>query len=292
MGVAIGLPLVGAVVAAWWSWGGNLRWHDLVVLGVLYAITGLGVTVGYHRLFTHRSFTTSRAMRAAFAVLGSMAVQGSPIEWAATHRKHHAFSDVPGDPHTPRSGHSVGWRGVVRGLAHAHLGWMFNGKETANPHRYAPDLMRDHDIRFISRTFLLWVALGLICAFALGTALSGSLRGGLTGLLWGGFVRVFLLHHATFSINSLCHVYGSRPFTTRDGSGNLGWLALLTFGESWHNNHHAFPTSAWHGLRRRQADPGAWLISGLARLHLVWDVVRVPPERQAARRRSGDQPTS
>ena len=165
------------------------------MLAITYALTGLGITVGFHRLFTHRSFKTTRAVRALLAVLGSMAVEGPVIEWVATHRKHHRFSDRPGDPHSPHVGHAPGWRGALRGLGHAHVGWMFRGKDMANPARYAKDLLADRDLRFISRTFPLWVAAGLALPFGLGVALTGTIAGGLTGLLWGGAVRIFLLHH-------------------------------------------------------------------------------------------------
>ncbi|MEA2387298.1 MAG: hypothetical protein QOG41_71 [Thermoleophilaceae bacterium] len=280
----IGLPLAALAVAGWFAWGGTLHWQDLVVLAIVYALTGAGITVGYHRLFTHRSFKTTRTLRALFAVLGSMAVEGSVVEWVATHRKHHSFSDRPGDPHSPHVDQRPGVRGAVAGLVHAHVGWMFRGKDMANPARYARDLVADRDLRFISRTFPLWVAVGLALPFGLGVALTGSLVGGLTGLLWGGLVRIFLLHHATFSINSLCHFFGRSPFPTGDESRNIGWLAPITFGESWHNNHHAFPTSARHGLGRWQPDPGAWLITALERGRLAWDVVRITPERQRAKR--------
>jgi stearoyl-CoA desaturase (Delta-9 desaturase) len=282
--LVFGVPPAALVVAAWLAWGGVLRWQDLLVLAITYTLVGLGVTVGFHRLFTHRSFKTTRGVRALLAVLGSMAVEGPVIEWVATHRKHHRFSDEPGDPHSPHLDHAPGWRGALRGLAHAHVGWMFRGKDMANPNRYAKDLLADPDLRLISRTFPLWVAAGLALPFGLGVALTGSVAGGLTGLLWGGAVRVFLLHHATFSINSLCHYYGRRPFVTGDQSRNLAWLAPIAFGEAWHNNHHAFPTSARHGLGRLQLDPSAWLISGLERCHLAWDVVRISPERQQAKR--------
>jgi stearoyl-CoA desaturase (Delta-9 desaturase) len=281
--VVFGLPLAALAVGGWLAWGGSLHWHDLVVLAITYTLTGLGITVGFHRLFTHRSFKTTRVVRALLAVLGSMAVEGSVIEWVATHRKHHSFSDQVGDPHSPHVGHAPGWRGVLRGLLHAHIGWMFRGKDKANPARYARDLLADRDLRFISRTFPLWVAVGLAVPFGLGVALTGSIVGGLTGLLWGGLVRVFLLHHATFSINSLCHVFGRRPFSTGDESRNLAWLAPLAFGEAWHNNHHAFPTSARHGLKPWQVDPGAWAIAALERCRLAWDVVRISPERQQSK---------
>ena len=276
-------PPAALAVAGWLTWGGALHWPDLVVLAIFYMLTGLGITVGYHRLFTHRSFKTSRPMRAVLAVLGSMAVEGPLTEWVATHRKHHSFADQPGDPHSPHTDIAPGWRGAVRGLGHAHVGWMLHGKDMANPERYAKDLLADPDLRFISRTFPLWAVAGVVLPFALGLALTGSLVGGLTALLWGGAVRVFLLHHVTFSINSLCHYFGRRPFATGDESRNLAWLAPLAFGEAWHNNHHAFPTSARHGLGRWQVDPGAWLIAALERSHLAWDVVRIRPERQRAR---------
>ena len=280
----IALPIAALGSAGWLAWGGSLHWQDLLVLAIVYSLSGAGITVGYHRLFTHRSFKTSRALRMVFAVLGSMAVEGSVVEWVATHRRHHDFSDKPGDPHSPHAEHAPGWRGALGGLIHAHVGWMFRGKDMANPGRYARDLMADRDLRFISRTFPLWVLAGLALPFGLGTLLTGSIVGGLTGLLWGGAVRIFLLHHATFSINSLCHFFGRSPFGTGDESRNLGWLAPITFGEAWHNNHHAFPTSARHGLGPWQLDPGAWLIAALERSHLAWDVVRISPERQRAKR--------
>ena len=282
--LVVGLPLAALVGAGWLAWGGSLHWHDLVVLALTYVLSGVGITVGYHRLFTHRSFKTSRPLRAMFAVLGSMAVEGSVIEWVATHRKHHSFSDRPGDPHSPHVDHAPGWRGALLGLMHAHVGWMFRGKDMANPSRYARDLLADRDLRFIGRAFPLWVVVGLALPFGLGVALTGSVVGGLTGLLWGGAVRIFLLHHATFSINSLCHFFGRRGFATGDESRNLAWLAPITLGEAWHNNHHAFPTSARHGLGRWQVDPSAWLISGLERCRLAWDVVRVSPVRLDSKR--------
>jgi stearoyl-CoA desaturase (delta-9 desaturase) len=277
------VPAVLLGVAIWLAWGGSLHWQDLVVLAITYVITGAGITVGYHRLFTHRSFKTGRPLRALFAVAGSAAVEGPVIEWVSTHRKHHCFSDLPGDPHSPHTDHGVGWRGALRGLLHAHVGWMFRGIDRASEERYAKDLLADPLLRAVDRMFPLWVVLGLVLPFGLGVALTGSLVGGLTGMLWGGAVRILFLHHATFSINSLCHFFGRRPFATGDESRNLAWLALPTFGEAWHNNHHAFPTSAHHGLTRWQVDPGGWLIDGLQRLGLAWDVVRITPGAQAAK---------
>jgi stearoyl-CoA desaturase (delta-9 desaturase) len=285
--VVIGLPVAALVGAGWLAWGGTLRWHDLVVFAVTYTLSGLGITVGFHRLFTHRSFKTTRAVRALLAVLGSTAVEGPVTEWVATHRKHHQCSDKPGDPHSPHVDRSAGWRGALRGLLHAHVGWMFRGKDMANPKHYAKDLLADRDLRLISRTFPAWVAVGMAFPFVLGFTLTGSVAGGLTGLLWGGPVRVLVLHHATFSINSLCHFFGRRTFVTGDESRNLAWLAPLSFGEAWHNNHHAFPTSARHGLGRWQFDPSAWLISALQRCRLAWDVVEPTPARLQAKRRDG-----
>jgi stearoyl-CoA desaturase (Delta-9 desaturase) len=279
------IALVG--LAAWLTWGGALRWPDLVVLAVTYMLTGLGVTVGYHRLFTHRSFKTGPAMRALLAILGSAAVEGPVIEWVANHRKHHQFSDQSGDPHSPHVDHASGWRGALAGLFHAHVGWIFSDQPMAREEHYAKDLLEEPLVRFVDRTFPLWVLVGLAFPFGLGVALTGTIGGGLTGLLWGGAVRIFLLHHATFSINSLCHFFGVRRFATGDESRNLFLLALPTLGEAWHNNHHAFPTSARHGLRWWQLDPSAWAIGGLERMGLAWDVMRVSPERERSKRAGG-----
>jgi stearoyl-CoA desaturase (Delta-9 desaturase) len=279
-GLVTVVPFLALGVAAWQAWNQLLNWHDLVVFAIVYLLTGFGVTVGFHRHLTHRSFQTSRPVRGALAALGSAAIEGPVISWVADHRKHHAFSDEEGDPHSPHVGHGGGLRGTARGLFHAHLGWLFVHTHRGAKERFAPDLLRDSVIRFVDRTFVLWVVLGLALPFGLGVAIGGTVAAGLTGLLWGGAVRIFVVHHLTYSINSLCHVFGRRPFDTDDESRNLAWLAPLTFGEAWHNNHHAFPTSAVHGLGRWQLDPSAIVIRVLERLGLVWDVVRVSPERQ------------
>jgi stearoyl-CoA desaturase (delta-9 desaturase) len=265
---------VAALVLVWERFVGPL---DLAVMTVMYVATGLGVTVGFHRLLTHRSFSTVGWVRAVFAVLGSMSVQGPVIHWVADHRKHHAFTDEDGDPHSPHVD------GGLRGLWHAHVGWLFSVAGRAETQRYARDLADDPVMRGISRLFPGWVARGLAIPLAIGWAATGTLRGALIGLLWGGLVRIFLLHHVTFAINSVCHFFGRRRFATDDESRNVFWLALPSFGESWHHNHHAFPTSAFHGLRRRELDPGGVVIRALERLGLAWDVVRPPRERQAAK---------
>ena len=271
------------MVAAWQVWNEALHWRDLAILAAAYAVTALGVTVGFHRLLTHRSFKTSAALRGIMAAIGSAAIEGPVISWVADHRKHHAFADEPGDPHSPHVGHGVGWRGALRGLFHAHMGWLFIHTERGSKERFAPDLMKDRVVSMVDRTFVLWALLGLAVPFAAGYVLGGTLVAGLTALLWGGAVRVFLVHHVTYSVNSVCHVFGRRRFATDDESRNVFWLALPTMGEAWHNNHHAFPTSAAHGLGRWELDPSAAVIWALERLGLVWDVVRISPARQTAK---------
>jgi stearoyl-CoA desaturase (Delta-9 desaturase) len=283
-GAVTALPIAGLIVAAVQTWNDWLHWHDLVVFGAVYLLTAIGITVGFHRLLTHRSFETSPLLRGAFAALGSAAIEGPVISWVADHRKHHAFSDEEGDPHSPHVGHGHGLKGILRGLVHAHVGWLFIHTQRGSKERYAPDLLADPVVRWVDRTFLLWVAVGLAVPFLLGLLLGGTLAAGLTGLLWGGLVRMFVVHHVTYSINSLCHTFGRQAFATRDESRNLAWLAIPSLGEAWHNNHHAFPTSAVHGLGRRQIDVSGWVIAGFERAGLVWNVVRVPAERQERRR--------
>jgi stearoyl-CoA desaturase (delta-9 desaturase) len=276
------VPFLGLAAVVWQAWARALRWSDILVFVILYLVTGLGVTVGFHRHLTHRSFATRRWVRFLLAALGSAAVEGPVISWVADHRKHHAFSDREGDPHSPHVGHGKGWTGALRGLFHAHLGWLFIHTQRGAKDRYAPDLVADPAVSFVHRTFLLWVAIGLAAPFGLGVAIGGSIGSGLTGLLWGGAVRLFFLHHVTYSINSLCHFFGRRSYDTGDQSRNLAWLAPLSLGEAWHNNHHAFPTSALHGLRRweRALDPSAMVIRLLAAVGLAWDVVEVSAEHR------------
>ncbi len=280
--VVTAAPPIMLAVGMWFGWTGHLLvWQDILILALCYVTIGTGVTVGFHRLLTHRSFKCHRWLRFGFAALGSAAAEGPVIDWVATHRKHHQFSDIEGDPHSPHVGHGSGWRGALSGLAHAHIGWVFSDMEVADESRYAKDLLADPLIRFVDRTFVLWVLVGLAAAFGLGVALTGTVTGGLAALLWGGAARIFLVHHATFSINSLCHFFGKRDWETKDESRNLAWLAIPTWGEAWHNNHHAFPTSYRHGLRRWQIDPSAGIIRVLEMLGLAWDVVRVDPARLA-----------
>jgi stearoyl-CoA desaturase (Delta-9 desaturase) len=279
-GIVTFIPFAALGFVAWQLWQSALHWHDLIVFGIAYVLTGIGVTVGFHRLLTHRSFKTRTAVRATLAALGSAAIEGPVISWVADHRKHHAFSDREGDPHSPHVDHGHGWRGALAGLFHAHVGWLFIHTHRGSKQRYAPDLIADPAIRFVDRTFVLWVAVGLAVPFGLGVAIGGTVTDGLWGLLWGGAVRMLVLHHVTYSINSLCHFFGRQRFKTGDESRNLLWLALPSLGEAWHNNHHAFPTSAAHGLRRWELDPSALLIRLLEKLGLAWDVVRVSPQRQ------------
>ena len=272
-GIATVAPILGLLAAGWQLWNHLLHPSDLVVLAIMYVLTGLGITVGFHRLLTHRSFRTRPWLRGLLAVLGSAAIEGPVISWVADHRKHHAFADEEGDPHSPH-GHGHGVRGTLRGLVHAHVGWIFRHDQRGAHTRYAPDLLADPVVAWVHRTFLVWAIGGLVAAFGLGWLIGGSLASGLTGLLWGGAVRMFLLHHVTYSINSICHVFGRRPYSVDDRSGNVAWLALLSLGESWHNNHHAFPTSADHGLRPWQLDCSALVIRALERAGLAWDVRR------------------
>jgi stearoyl-CoA desaturase (Delta-9 desaturase) len=277
----IPFAMLGMVV--WQVWGDWFHWSDVLVFAIVYIPFGLGITVGFHRLFTHRSFKTGPRMRALIGALGSAAIEGPVISWVADHRKHHAFSDQEGDPHSPHVGHGEGVLAQFKGFFHAHIGWLFLHTQRGAKDRFAPDLQKDPVVRFVDRTFVLWALVGLAIPFGLGVAIGGTVLAGLTGLLWGGAVRIFVMHHVTYSINSLCHMFGKRDFETTDESRNLGWLALPTFGEAWHNSHHAFPTSAVHGMKATQLDPSAAVIWTLEKLGLAWDVVRIAPERQAAK---------
>ena len=251
------LPPIVILTAIFVFWGRVVGVHDLALLLVMYLLTAFGITVGFHRMLTHRSFRTSKPVEYLFAVAGSMAVQGPVINWVADHRKHHAHTDEEGDPHSPHVGRGKGIAGAVRGLLHAHVGWLVSDHGKAERQRYARDLVEDRGMLAINRWFTGLVALSLAVPFAAGWLITGDLSGALTGLLWGGLVRIFLLHHVTWSINSICHFFGRRRFDVEDRSTNVWWLALPSMGEAWHHNHHAFPRSARHGLRGLGSTPRA-----------------------------------
>jgi stearoyl-CoA desaturase (delta-9 desaturase) len=257
--VAVTVPLAGVVIAITQMWQREIVPVDLWMMGVLYLLTGLGITVGYHRFATHKSFRTNPVVEFVLLAFGSMAVEGSVIGWTATHWKHHRLADKPGDPHSP-----------VEGLFHAHIGWMFDSDRQGDPRRDARHLLADPVARWADRTMLLWLALGFIVPFMID---------GWRGLIWGGLVRVFLTHHVTWSVNSVCHQFGRRTFDTPDVSKNQWIVGVFGLGEGWHNNHHAFPESAFHGLRWYQIDVAGYFIRGLERLHLAKDVRRVSRER-------------
>jgi stearoyl-CoA desaturase (delta-9 desaturase) len=275
----VGLPFAGFVVAIVVGWGTFVGWTSLLVLLIMYVASGYGVTFGFNRMLTHRSFQTYKSVQYIFAAMGSMAVQGPVMTWVADHRKHHAFTDHDGDPHSPH-GHGGGFKGAIAGLWYAHMGWLFDRAGQAEVTRYARDLYDDRGMRIIHSTFAAWVVAGLALPFGLGFLFTGNLDGALEAALWGGPVRIFLLHHVTWSINSVCHFFGTRRFEVDDESTNVFWLSLLSFGESWHHNHHTFPRSAFHGLRGWEVDPTALLIRGMRRMKLVWNVVEITPERQ------------
>ena len=276
------VPFIAFLAAIALLWNEYVGWHDLAVLALMYVITGLGITVGYHRMLTHRSFQTYKPLEYLWAFLGSMAVQGPVIAWVADHRKHHAHTDAEGDPHSPHVGHGDGFLGALHGLWYAHMGWLFDAHGRADGEKYARDLVEDRGMTLMSRQFLSIVLIGLLIPAGLGYLLTGgTLKGAITGLIWGGLVRIFMLHHVTWSINSVCHFFGRRRFDVEDHSTNVFWLALPSFGESWHHNHHAFPRSAVHGLKWWEVDTSAMVIRAMKRLHLAWNVVEITPERQA-----------
>ncbi len=260
-----------------WGWG--VTWIEIAILLAMYVLTALGITVGFHRLFTHRSFQTIWPVKLLLGALGSMAVQGPLIKWVAMHRRHHQFSDRDGDPHSPHE-HGRGLRGVWLGFWHAHIGWMFKS-EPPGLQRYVPDLTSDRLIRTTSRLFGLWAILGLLLPAALGGLLAQSWKGALLGFIWGGLARLFLVHHMTWSINSVCHLWGTRPYAGRDESRNNLIFGLVGLGEGWHNNHHAFPASARHGLRWWQIDVSYVVIRILAAVRMA-SHIHLPPRSVAA----------
>ncbi|MCP4798025.1 MAG: acyl-CoA desaturase [Phycisphaeraceae bacterium] len=288
---AILLPMVGLVVGIVYFWGNGVSWPQLALMTVMYIITGMGITVGYHRLFTHKSFSAGPVVTTIIGIIGSMAAEGSLLRWCAAHRRHHQFSDHEGDPHSPHlHDHGHGLRGIISGFWHAHMGWIFDPPGESLD-RYVPDLIRDRRIRAISEWFPAWVALGFVIPALLGGLLNLTIgapfwTGVFLGFIWGGLVRVMVVHHITWSVNSVCHIWGSQPYRSGDESRNNVVVGVLALGEGWHNNHHAFPTSARHGLEWWQFDSSWLVIRGLQAIGLVRNV-RVPTaERKAAKLRS------
>jgi stearoyl-CoA desaturase (delta-9 desaturase) len=277
------VPFVAVLVAVPVAWGGWLSWTDVAIGTVFYLVSGLGITVGFHRYFTHGSFKAKRWLRVTLAVAGSLAVEGEIIQWVADHRRHHTFSDLEGDPHSPwRFG--TGFWALTKGLWFAHLGWMFN-RELSNRERFAPDLLADKDIVRVDKAFGALVLTTLLAPALLGGLITWSWQGALSAFFWASIIRIGLLHHVTWSINSICHVYGERPFKVRQGdkAANFWPLAIISFGESWHNLHHADPTSARHGVLRGQVDSSARLIWLFEKSGAAWDVKWPKPERIASK---------
>jgi stearoyl-CoA desaturase (delta-9 desaturase) len=286
---AVLLPFAAFLAAIVLTWNSLIGWSDLVLFFGLYLVTAIGITVGYHRLFTHRAFDAPKGVKYALAIMGSMSVQGSLIDWVADHRKHHAFTDEEGDPHSPH-GHGGGFKGAFKGLVYAHMGWLLETQGAADKKRFAKDLLDDPGLKKISKRFPLIVLFSLALPTALGYLLTGTAMGALTGYIWGGLVRIFFVHHVTWSVNSVCHFFGNRRFDVEDQSTNVFWLAIPSLGESWHHNHHAFPRSAEHGLKWYEIDLSALIISGMEKVGWATNVVRIPPERQLARQEAGSAP--
>ncbi|MFJ6212638.1 acyl-CoA desaturase [Streptomyces sp. NPDC092296] len=276
------VPFAALVAAVPVAWGWGVGWRDLVIMTVMYFVACHGITIGFHRCFTHGSFKPNRPLKIALTIAGSLAIEGPVVRWVADHRKHHRYSDKDGDPHSPwRYGETV--PALLKGLWWAHMGWMFDEEQT-DQRKYAPDLIKDNDIRRISRQFALWALVSLLIPPLVGGLLAWSWQGAVTAFFWGSLVRVALLHHVTWSINSICHAVGKRPFRSRDRSGNVWWLAVLSCGESWHNLHHADPTSARHGVLRGQVDSSARVIRWFELAGWARDVRWPDRERVASRR--------
>jgi stearoyl-CoA desaturase (delta-9 desaturase) len=282
---AVFAPLLLLAVSVPLLWGRLLNTTDLLIAAGLYLFTGFGVTLGYHRLLTHRAFATFRPIERALALAGAMSLQGSPADWVADHRKHHAHTDREGDPHSPHAGAGAGVGGALHGLWHAHVAWLWRNQGQAETRRYAPELIEDRWMTFLHKRYYLVALLSLLVPFGLGGVLTGTWTGALAGLVWGGLVRIAVLHHITWSVNSVCHFFGRRRFELDDHSTNVAWLALPSLGEAWHHNHHAFSRSAFHGLSRWEGilDPSGWVIRLMWRMKLAWNVVVITPERQLAR---------
>src|SRR5690348_7013941 len=281
VGLFVVVPLLAVAAAVPLAWGWGLGWHDVVIAVVFYVIAGMGISMGFHRHFTHSSFKANKPLRVAMAIAGSLAIEGPLLVWVADHRRHHKYSDREGDPHSPwRFG--TDWQALTKGFLYAHMGWMFNPNRTSQQ-KFCPDLLADRPIRRVSKAFPLWAAISLLGPALIGGLWSMSLAGALTAFFWASLVRICLLHHVTWSINSICHTIGERPFAARDKSANFWPLAILSFGESWHNLHHADPTCARHGVLRGQIDIAARIIWMFEKCGWVTDVRWPTPERLAAK---------
>jgi stearoyl-CoA desaturase (delta-9 desaturase) len=278
----IGVPFLALLAAIPVAWGWGLGWRDIAIAAFMYVISGHGITVGFHRFFTHGSFKAKRGLKVALAVAGSLAIEGPVVRWVADHRRHHAFSDRDGDPHSPwRYGETI--PALMKGLWWAHIGWLFDVEQTPRD-KYAPDLLADKDIQKVDKAFPWLVATSMLLPPLIGGLWSMSWQGALTAFFWGSLVRVALLHHVTWSINSICHAIGERPFKSRDKSGNVWWLAVLSMGESWHNLHHADPTCARHGVEKGQIDSSARIIWAFEKFGWAHDVRWPVAKRIDARR--------
>ena len=265
------VPVLGLALAVYllWPWGFNLTWLMLFV--AFYFVSAVGITVGYHRLFTHSSFKTYRCVKFLFGICGSMAIEGRIVDWVCDHRKHHQCSDDEGDPHSPVFGREGVWQRFA-GFLHAHYGWLLTVGSARDHEHYVPDLLKDPVVTLVDRYFLVWVFAGVLAPALLGGIILHSWKGAVLGFLWGGLVRVLFVHHVTWSINSICHIFGTQPFRSGDSSRNNFLAGLLGMGEGWHNSHHAFPTSARHGLAWWQLDVSWLIIRTLKLCHLAWNV--------------------
>jgi stearoyl-CoA desaturase (delta-9 desaturase) len=284
VGLFVAVPLLAVLAAIPLAWGWGLGWHDIVIAFVFYVVTGMGITMGFHRHFTHSSFKAAKPLHVSLAIAGSLAIEGPVLVWVADHRRHHKYSDREGDPHSPwRFGND--WKALTKGLLYAHMGWMFNPNRTSQQ-KFCPDLLADPPIRRVSSTFPLWVAVSLLAPALIGGLWSMSLAGALTAFFWASLVRICLLHHVTWSINSVCHTFGNEDFDVRDKSRNVAWLAIPSFGESWHNLHHSDPTCARHGALEGQIDISARAIWIAEKLGWAWDV-RWPDEQRLSGKLTG-----
>jgi stearoyl-CoA desaturase (delta-9 desaturase) len=280
--VVVALPLLGTIFAIYQVIAIGVGWFEIGMLALMYILCTIGANVGLHRHFAHRSFNAYRPVRIALAILGAMAAQGPLITWVAAHRRHHAYSDRPGDPHSPNL-HGEGWYGLVAGLWHAHIGWMFSN-ESSDWARFARDVLQDRGLLKIHQTYFIWVFLGLALPTVLGACITGTWQGAANGFLWGGLVRMFVVNNGAWAVGSICHVFGTRPFNNRDHSANNYLVAVVTFGEGLQNNHHAFPSAAGHAVAWWQPDFGLWFILLLRGVRLAWDVKMPSPKTIAEAR--------